>query len=53
MAQRQTISICCARGDDAGDIKMKKLVIGTALLLATLAATPSFAATYHSRQAVQ
>jgi hypothetical protein len=28
---------------------MKKLVIGTSLALATLAATPSFAATHHSR----
>jgi len=32
---------------------MKKLIIGTSLALATLAATPSFAATHHSRVQAQ
>ncbi|MEI9805927.1 MAG: hypothetical protein WDN48_18050 [Pseudolabrys sp.] len=30
---------------------MKKLVIGASLILASLAATPTFAATHHSRAA--
>ena len=32
---------------------MKKLVIGTSLALATLAATPAFAVTHHSRVSAQ
>jgi len=35
------------------NLNMKKLINGTSLALATLAATPSFAATHHSRVQAQ